>query len=422
MRRNLKKNIGKWFDRSVWVVLILFVLYFNANRLFDNNYANYEKAVDYGRVREAEEKPLSAVAAVFYMGKSEPKGSLTTYFNHADNYKKENVKMIAAPKHVDQSARTVVEKLYAEVSMKNEYDRVFLVHDQSGDWAENRRMLNKLCEDQVIEPMLMNEDETSVFEEKINACLQEEKCLVVWVVDLSEGLKMMQENSTVRNMIFFAKKMYYHMKVFDVIDTQMASVPKSYNQIWGYYDDSKTASAIVKQKYNLRRYIQRYGGDLLKYFKKNLQGNWKQNILWPAKNAQNFRLYDRGSVHVRLAYGNAVISKTKSDEAVVVSVIKIARSFARKYPQAKFADAKLYLLTDKEYIDVQNHDSLENFAAQDEGVGAEYGNHSAILFPQERENITENWPNVLRQKLNHPPADAHVKYFKFGIEEIKNEN
>lgn len=422
MRRKFKKVFGKWFDRFVLASLVFFVLYVNANRLFENNYANYEKVVEYGRVRETEEKPASAIAAVFYAGNTENKGFLTTYFGHADNYKRDHVKMIVVPKRIDQSAREVVEKLYFEVKQKNLYAHVLLVHDQTGDWAENRRMLAGICEDQAIESILLAENDLMAFEEKVDTCVQKEKCLVVWVADLSESENVLRDNLLVQEMVFFAQKNFYHMKVFDVIDTQMAAFLENRDQLLDYFGIEDAHGLILKQRYNLRQYIRRYGKDIIRYFAKYFGGDLKQNILWPEKDSVNFRLYDRGTLHVRLKYEDRVISKTKSNEAVVVSAIKIARSFGRKYPHAKITDARLFLLTEKEYLDVRTGDNLEDFIADDEGIGAEYGRNSVLIFPQDRQEITTDLRRALRRRLKNPPTESNVRYFKFGIEELKDEN
>ena len=50
----------------LFIAIFWLIVWANVNRFKHNLYANYEKIVDYGRVRETEESVHPVMAAIFY--------------------------------------------------------------------------------------------------------------------------------------------------------------------------------------------------------------------------------------------------------------------------------------------------------------------------------------------------------------------
>ena len=59
----------KIMHRLLFVAILGLIVWANVNRFKHNLYANYEKVVDYGRVRETEESVHPVMAAIFYYDK-----------------------------------------------------------------------------------------------------------------------------------------------------------------------------------------------------------------------------------------------------------------------------------------------------------------------------------------------------------------
>ena len=112
MRSRTKYLIKNLAVKALWLMFGGFVIWANIVKLRNNDYSNYEKVIDYGRIKDEDKLIRPAIAAIFYQGKSDKKYSLSTYFNHSANYKKQNVRMVVVPKNLASYNAEVVEKLY----------------------------------------------------------------------------------------------------------------------------------------------------------------------------------------------------------------------------------------------------------------------------------------------------------------------
>ena len=54
MRQRTKLLIKLWLNRFLWCCVLGLIIWINALRLQDNNYSNYEKVIDYGRIKDAD--------------------------------------------------------------------------------------------------------------------------------------------------------------------------------------------------------------------------------------------------------------------------------------------------------------------------------------------------------------------------------
>ena len=85
MRRRTKYFIRKWSIRVLILLMIGILVLINVNRLQNNNFANYEKAIDFGRVRETKPNISPIIAVMFYIEERPVSKTISTYLNHAVN-------------------------------------------------------------------------------------------------------------------------------------------------------------------------------------------------------------------------------------------------------------------------------------------------------------------------------------------------
>ena len=172
-------------------------------------------------------------------------------------------------------------------------------------------------------------------------------------------------------------------------------------------------------------YAQHYKEKLFDYFKKNL--NKDKNYIWPKKTPENYRLFDRGRLYVRVfdeELNELFARKNLKQDSVIVSLIEIAKKTALKTNAKKIKYIKIYLLTDTEEIHKDKDTLLVSYLDQDDGIMIEYKNNQALLCADERpDDPTEIIP-VLQKRgeisVNIPEQD--LRFYKFKTVEINDEN
>lgn len=424
MRQRTKVRIKLWANRFLFSFLIALIVWANIIRLQDNVYSNYEKAADYGSIKEVKRSIDPIIAAVFYADKNGTRGNVSTYFNHADNYKKKNVKMVIVPKKVTKYASAVIEKLYEEIRKHNVIQNVILVHDEYADVRRHRKILNQVMDVKNIHDYFLSDDNLAG-EKEIEKYLNTQDNVVVLLADLNKGLEQEDSDFLVQEAVFWAQKYFYQMQVFDIIDTHMAkALDKDYASLIPL--TGKDEPMVVKQKENLERYKERYWRDLTGYF----EGNFVQlatgnEALLPQKNEDNYRLYDRGSLVVKVydEEYNEIFETVKFEQqnGLIVSVADAARDFVAQQNYEKAAFLKMYLLTDKELINWDKNTMLMSYLDQDDGVFARYKKYTALLVADDRPDDPEDLVVVLRKKAHIPEdvPDEDIHFYKFKTVEIE---
>lgn len=420
-----KRMLKKWIFRLSAVLAVILLCFVNVRRLNNNIYSNYERAVDYGRVREKKEIIEPVIAAVFYQGNKEKQKNVYTYLNHSDNYKKQNVKIITVPTNLNKDAVLVIERLYTEVNKSNKIKKAVLLVSDDKNVKEHKELLQKsmLIDDiQVVMP-----DEIEDFlKQEIDKCLQEDGTVVVTAVDLNNKIKDDKSNFLIEKIITLAQKYFYKAFVFDAVDTQMIkAVDIDYKSMYST-DVLKEEPLLVKQQRNLQKYVNQYREMLLKYYWQNfLLGDEKETI-WPAKSEKTYRLYDRGAVYMRFfdENGKELFSRAKigKNKGIIVSVVELARKSARKISQP-IKSFKIYLFTDFEPIDWKG-DNLVNYLETDDGVYIQYKNKKALMVYDERSQNSSEWLKFLFNKAGVPEdvKKSDIKLYRFKTVEIKYEN
>ena len=189
MRRNVKFLIGVWIKRLLLLTVLGLIVWANVIRLKDNNFSNHEKAIDYGLIKDDDKLINPVIAAIFYAGKNNNKSDISTYFNHSGNYKKQNIKMVIVPKKLAAYSKEVVEKLYEEINLNNQINKVLLVYDKDtkNDIKLHKKMLLQIMGAQNVQETPISQ-QSLTGEKKVEEYLSEPQNLVVFLADLDKGL------------------------------------------------------------------------------------------------------------------------------------------------------------------------------------------------------------------------------------------
>lgn len=425
MLPSTKKFLRKWLHRLLWLLVLFGIVLLNVHRFKHNTYANYEKAVDYGRVREEKEVINPVIAAIFYAGKEEIKTSVASYMNHLDNYGTKNVKMTIVPEKISSESQKVIEKLYREIEKHNKVNYIVLVVYKNSDTDVHEQLLRQNFKTKETEIIEMSENVVQT-EEEINSFLKEPDSLVIFAADLKQNNDLSAQGFLAEEAIYFAQKNHYKIHIFDEVDTQLAKAWEEDYAAW-FENEDKDESLLSQQKSNLETYVNHYGNELLTYFVVNLNLPRGERALWPEKTAENYRLFDRGYIYVRFfTEGHREIfsrAKVGKNKGVIVGMIEIARKAAEKIFQPIEA-AKIYLLTDLEKIEKDENVPLINYLERDDGIYVQYHKKRVLLAADERPEDENGLREMLQQRLQIS-ADAtnkKVEYYKFKTVEINYEN
>lgn len=420
-----KRMLKKWLVRLGMVIALFLLCYVNVRRLNNNIYSNYERAVDYGRVRENKEIIEPIIAAVFYQGAEEEKKAVSTYFDRSDNYKRQNVKIVAVPYKMSENSLPIAEKLYEEISKHNDIKKIVLVANGKEGVGAHKKLLRKIMKVDDLQVLSTDEADVSV-EDKIESYLRQEGNVTVVLADLNKISNGTNDDFLIGEVIWLAQKYAYNVNVFDALDTQIAkSADKGYEALFSPAISGEEP-LLKKQQRNLQKYITQYKDLLLKYFKQNLLLGLEKETIWPAKSSQTYRLYDRGVVYARFfgEDGKELFARAKvgKNKGVIVSLVELARKAAHKISKP-IKYYKIYLLTDFEPLEWQG-DELTSYLEEDDGVYIQYKDRKALMVADERPQNPDDWLKFLYLRASVPENanKQDIKLFKFKTVEIENEN
>lgn len=417
-RREAKQKYKTWIMRLIVLVILFMVGWINVYRFNNNIYANYERTVEYGRVREEKEIIEPVIAVVLYEAQREEPKNIAAYLNHADNFKRNNVRIVMIPRLINETNRSMIKKLYAEIYRNNKVKQVFLALPRNIDAGSHKRLLSEIMSN-----IKINRVNIENMKEIVNESedIGTNGSLLVIPCDLITG-----NDKNVDFIMELAKERNYRLQIFDVIDTQMAeAIEHDYQFLTVAAAKEKTMLGL--QKYNLEMYKKQYAAGLQEFFAINLNRSKDEDSIWPDKSGRNFRLYDRGNVYVRFfaADGTVLFSKAKigKNKGVVVALIEIARKAVNKNVR-NIASYKIYLLTEMEELDWKNGAAGSDELEDDDGVYIKYRNNSALLAGDERPQSRDEIVARLRERAG---IDAETKledleFYRFKTVEIENEN
>ena len=427
MHRRTKILIKIWGNRLLLAIVAALIVWANVRRLHDNVYSNYEKIIDFGRIKDDDALVKPAIAAIFYAGKKQTNSSLSTYFNHSDNYKKQNVKLIVVPRKVTSYSDEVIKKLYEEIKNNNRLQKVLLVYDKDkkNDVRAHKKMLQQVIDVAEIEEIALQEKNFKS-EQKIDEFLTEAKSMVVFLADLDKGLVDEESDFLTAEAVYFAQKHFYQMNVFDIIDTKLAkSLDKDYETLYPL-QTIKNEPLLDKQKRNLERFKQHYWHLLSNYLELNLfQLTNGLGDVFPPKTEENYRLYDRGRLVLK-AYDEDYVeifekAEMQENRGVALLLLDAVKKLveAGKASQARYF--KLYVLTDLEFIKQNSDTMLMSYLEQDDGIFVKYKDKSALLVADDRPDNPEDLSSVVRQKAQIPADvdDENLDFYRFKTVEME---
>lgn len=424
MLPSTKKFLQKWLRRLAILLVLSGVVWLNVHRFYSNTYANYEKAVDYGRVREYKEVINPIIAAIFYAGRNEPRADIASYMSHWDSYRTQNVKMLTVPENVTDESEKVIQKLYREIHRHNKIKYIVLTHHQNQDVEKHLQLLRQMFDTEEVEAVEMTQDVVTT-EADLEGFLQEPESLVVFATDLKRQIGTSTDDFLVNEALYFAQKYNYKIHIFDEVDTQLAQAWEDDYAAW--FENEQEESHLALQKANLETYLNHYGADIMQYFAENMQLPRGKETIWPEKNVPNYRLFDRGYVYVRFftTGGREIFSRAKigKNKGIIVGIIELARKAVDKISQP-IESAKIYLLTDLEKIEKEQNVPLVNYLETDDGVYVQYRKRSALLVADERADDTADLLDLLRQRMQMPEdaVPEEMEFYKFKTVEMNYEN
>ena len=427
MRRNVKFLIGVWIKRLLLLTVLGLIVWANVIRLKDNNFSNHEKAIDYGLIKDDDKLINPVIAAIFYAGKNNNKSDISTYFNHSGNYKKQNIKMVIVPKKLAAYSKEVVEKLYEEINLNNQINKVLLVYDKDtkNDIKLHKKMLLQIMGAQNVQETPISQ-QSLTGEKKVEEYLSEPQNLVVFLADLEKGLNDKNSDFLTGEAVFFAQQHHYQINVFDIIDTQLAkALDKDYETLYPL-ETMKAEPLLAKQKRNLKRYKRHYWHLLQNYFELNLlqMSQDLDDAVMPLRSEENYRLYDRGRLVLKAYDENylEIFEKAEMRENLGIAylVSDAIKSLVSRGLAFKTKFFKIYLLTDLEPVHQEKDTMLMSYLDEDDGIYAEYKNHSALLVADDRPDNPEDLAKAVRHKAGIPDetADEKIDYYRFKTVEM----
>lgn len=430
MRQRTKLLIKLWLNRFLWCCVLGLIIWINVLRLQDNNYSNYEKVIDYGRIKDADNLVRPVIAAIFYAGKNNTKTSLSTYFNHSDNYKKQNVKMVVVPQNITSYSAEVIEKLYEEIRNNNKIKKVLLIYDKDdkNDVNAHKKILK-----QVMDVSEINENPVSQYnlnsEKTIDIYLKSTDNLVIFLADLDKGLNENNSNFLTGEAVYFAQKYHYQINVFDIVDTQLAkALDKDYETLYPL-QTMKDEPLLAKQKRNLERFKRHYWHLLRNYFELNLiQISQGDAPILPLRTEENYRLYDRGRLVLKAFDKNYIEIfeqiEMQENKGIIMLLLDAIRHLVTSGKNKDAQYFKIYFLTDLEYIEQEKGTMLMSYLDQDDGIYAVYKDKYSLLVADDRPDNPEDLATTVqtKAKIGKDIPEEKINFYKFKTLEINYED
>ena len=430
MRQRTKLLIKLWLNRFLWCCVLGLIIWINALRLQDNNYSNYEKVIDYGRIKDADKLVCPVIAAIFYAGKNNTKTSLSTYFNHSNNYKKQNVKMVVVPQNITSYSAEVIEKLYEEIRNNNKIKKVLLIYDKDdkNDVNAHKKILK-----QVMDVSEINENPVSQYnlnsEKTIDIYLKSTDNLVIFLADLDKGLNENNSNFLTGEAVYFAQKYHYQINVFDIVDTQLAkALDKDYETLYPL-QTMKDEPLLAKQKRNLERFKRHYWHLLRNYFELNLiQISQGDAPILPLRTEENYRLYDRGRLVLKAFDKNYIEIfeqiEMQENKGIIMLLLDAIRHLVTSGKNKDAQYFKIYFLTDLEYIEQEKGTMLMSYLDQDDGIYAVYKDKYSLLVADDRPDNPEDLATTVqtKAKIGKDIPEEKINFYKFKTLEINYED
>lgn len=423
MRKNKKKLLLKFILWLIFGAFLVFVFRINYQKLQNNTYSNYEKALDYGLVKYSAKPENPIIIAVFYSGLQKKASFLSGIFSKALHFDVTNAKILIVPTDSNPKASKMVEHLYQNVYHKNHLTDVLLLLDNQIFATHMSNLLtNNMPQATLTTEISLNGNEPD--EQKIKDCLQKDGCLVVFGANLSDK-NILTTNRLVNDALFYAGKNNLHLLVMDMLDNQANDTYLQGNSVAPILFNNNANLKLKQQKLNLNQYILQYWPTLEEYISLNLN---EQSFKIPPKSVINYRLYDRATIYLK-SYDfnyNTVYEELSLDQqnALAATLVNMIQNSKKSDIKNRIRYYEIYLLTDMEELYVNQDNDLTDFLEDDDGIYVVYKDKTAIMVTNDRPVIVENTVKTLRQKakISDQIKNKDIHFYRFKSVEADYEN
>lgn len=428
MNKKNKNILMKTFKLAIFLAMIACIVWINALKLQEDTLSNYEKVTDTGS-RDYYKDPITPViAALFYRDENMQLG-FKPYLKKSENHDSEDIKMAVVPKNISSFNRPVIEKLYEEIPTKTTVNRVVLIYTETKNAKEHTALIKKRFPQAKFTRVLVDQ-ENELNEGDIDIYLQNKDTLVVFLANLDRGLNSEKSERLANEAVFFAQKNNYQMNVFDIVDEYIATALESGDDFSSLLGDSTTnTDSLAEQKKNLDRYVMKNRSELLQYFAHNINlAMQKKPIEIPKKDNKNYRLFDRGTIYMKV-YNKDYVQvfealKLNQDEGIVAVLSNMAKDIVASSRGITGKYYRIYLLTEMKPIHGESGDILSNYLEAEDGIYISYKKQAALLLgsdkPSDYDALISKLRNMAQIKDN--VTNENINFYRFKYAEIQYEN
>ena len=432
MQKKTKEILNKIYKVIIFFAMVAAIIWINAVKLQDDTLSNYEKTTDDG-VHDYYNDPITPViAALFYRDED-----MKTGFNpdmlkteHKKNIAVEDVKMAIIPKTVNAINTPVIEKLYDEIANKERFRNVVLIYNSAKNARDHVRIIKRVFPYARITRILISKkDKKGVEQEVVDKYLQEIRTFVVFLANLDRGLNSQKSERLANEAIFFAQKNNYQMNVFDIVDEYIAAAIETGGEFAYAFDTSVNNDFLNRQKENLSKYVLKNRQELMYYYARNIElAMQDKNVEIPQKTDKNYRLFDRGTVYVKVFNKDYDLVfeelKLNQSDGIITTLAKMAGDVVNSSRGMAGRYHRIYLITEMEPIHGESGSVLANYLEPDDGIYVSYGKNAGIMLDSERPENPEILIARLRDtaKIKSSVSNSDLSFYRFKSVEMQYEN
>ena len=394
------------------------IVWINVLKLQDVTLSNYEKITDTGTSDYHNNSVLPTIAALFYQEDVAKSG----FKKREQIYEKKDLKLMILPTSINMFTG----KIYDNLADKEDITEVLLVYANQIYLDNHLKLVKRKFPSANITSLQLESDKKSQKTE-VESYLDENNKIVVFLADLNDEFDNEDDERLINSAVSLAKKYDYKMKVFNIADEYSVYAMQGDSEY--NYSVENTLDNLSKQKENLDSFVMHNRKDILYYFKLNMQELLKHKpIKVPEKNTENYRLFDRGAVYVRVfdETNSQIFEELKlnQDEGIIAIIANIAKHIVNLNKQYVGKYFHLYLLTDMEQISNKSEDMILNYLEPDDGIYIAHQNQAGLLTAADRPDDGKELIAKLRSvaQINNNVKTDDLLLYRFKYTEIQYEN
>ncbi len=408
----------------IFIAMLVGIVLTNALKLQNKDLSNHEKITDTG-IRDYYDSPITPViAALFYENIVSQSG-----FIQRGSQTKENAKMAVIPKAVSPFNRPVISKLYDEIPNRKKIKEIVIIYTDSKNIKLHEKIIKGKFPSAKVNKIKVD-NEHSLKKEDVEDNLSSDEGMVIFLTNLDKGLNSEKSERLANEAIFYAQKNNYQMNVFDIVDDYVALSLETGDRFVYEHKEHEDDNNLAEQKKYLESFAAQYGDELLRIFVVNMQRavQGETEIEVPHKVEKNYRLFDRGSICIKVQDADNVQIfeelKINQEESIIAIVAKAAMRIVKSAGDKQGKFFHIYLLTEMEQISDQNALILADYLDDDDGVYVSHQRQAALLMPQDIPNNTQDILKKLRAsaKIRRNVKHKDLTFYRFKYVELQYEN